>query len=213
MCRRGFFPAVAIALTVAICPLAVAQYIRYEWSGSLIAGDKSDPWNIGLAGATFDLQLNVSDTAADLHDLNVEFAAYEASSAGLTIDGDELTFVGPAAIDFTDNHAGLYDLVYFAGVFERSGQPVEFGTAITLPLGSYDLPSTVVPPPAFGIAVSPAGTSCCGGVYTAIVPSGALFSATAVIPEPTIGTMLAAVVLAVVGASRISGGTRRRRNS
>jgi hypothetical protein len=189
-----------VTVSTALCSSLWAAHVRYSWAGTIVPTDQGDPWGVGLGGEGFHLDVDVPAGAVDLQEVNVEFAAHDAASATLTIGGEELTFVGPGVMDFTDNHVGLYDLVTFHGVFERFGQEIEFGTGFVLRPDAYEFQEFSEFPVAFGSEFSSLQMTCCGGVYASTVAAGAVIMAQ-VVPEPGVG-VLAAVMGFVLGGSR-----------
>jgi hypothetical protein len=163
---------------------AHSSVIQYSWSGRLVPSDaeSEDPWQIGPQGQPFELSIAVSREASDLLELNVEFAAFEVSAARLLLNGQEVPFVDPGILDFTDYHAGLFDLLLFNGVFERFGHAVEIGSNLALPFNTFQFDEFIEAPPLFGSTVS-AAQSAYGpqGPYTGIADAGV---AVLVVPEP-----------------------------
>jgi len=170
---------------------AQADQIRYSWSGQLVPDGSGDPWQLGEQGKPFLLDVVASLDAIDLLDVNVEFAAFQALSARLALDGNEIAYVSGANLDFTDNWSGLRDLLVFHGEFERLGHTIEIGSLVALPLSIFQFSQTVESPPFFGSTSASDGGTCCGGIYTAIVAPGTLVS---VVPEPASVLIFVAIV-------------------
>ncbi|MEX2310144.1 MAG: hypothetical protein WD738_21405 [Pirellulales bacterium] len=173
-----------------------ANTIRYSWSGQLVPSGEDDPWQIGEQGQPFALDLAVSSTASDLLDANVEFAAFDVDEARFVLGGDELLFSGNGNVDFTDNHAGLFDLLVFHGDFERLGQIIDIGSLTVLPMASFQFSQTIESPPLFPSTINLDRSACCGGLYTSIIAAG---SAVRVVGEPaSVGLWAASCLLIVV---------------
>lgn len=161
---------------------ASANVIQYSWSGRLVPNDESaDPWQIGQPGQPFELTVAVSRNASDLLELDVE-SSFEINTARLLVNGQEITSVDRGLLGFTDNHAGLYDLLRFNGVFERFGHAIEVGSLLTLPLNTFHFDEFVETPPYFNSTVN-AVRSAYGsqGPYTGVTLAG---TAVHVVPEP-----------------------------
>jgi hypothetical protein len=140
------------------------------------------------------LDVEVSENASDLLDLNVEFAAFSVDSVHFTIDGNVVTYVGDGILDFTDNHAGLFDIVVFTGKFQSLGDFIEIGSSIAVPPDTFQLSQAVAAPPHFDHTTNSTKSSGGGqGPYTCIVPAG---TDVLVSPEPaTLGQFAIALML------------------
>lgn len=186
---------VGVAVLHYLAAQAVAGHIRYSWSGQLVP-NSSDPWQLGDGGKPFTLDVVIPLDAVDRHHVNVEFAAFDGDSARLTLDGQEVSYVGGANLDFTDNWGGLLDIVSFGGNFQRLGETIEFGSSVFLPLPTFEFFRTLEPPPFFESTSEGIGGVCCGGAYAAVVSAGTLVS---VVPEPSsVSILVASGILAVL---------------
>jgi hypothetical protein len=119
-----------------------------------------------------------------LFDLNVEFAAFEVDSARCLLRGEEITFVGPGFIDFTDHRTGQIDILSFSGAFRRLGTTVEIGSAVSLPIETLQFFKDVERPPRFEPTLSVFQTAYgVPGPYVGLVARGEIVSA---VPEPAL---------------------------
>jgi hypothetical protein len=182
-----------------------AGQLQYSWSGKIFPNGSDDPWLVGNQGKTFDLKVLVSNS--DLTTGNIEFAAFDAVDASLSIDGQPINYVGAGILDFTDDWSNLADLITFQGNFTQLGQTVEFGSFVALPKATFQFQNFSEAPPVF---VSPAivldNSGCCGGTYATVVAAGTPVN---VVPEPTT-LALAASILMLVGSRRESSAHRHR---
>jgi hypothetical protein len=170
--------------------------LQYTWSGKILPNDVGDPWLIGTQGKSFDLNVAVSQSAPDYFGGNVDFAAFDIDNAELSIDGQNIAFVGSGILDFTDNWTGAADLVTFHGDFDRFGKIIEFGSVVALPITTFQFQNLPETPPNF---VSPANvvtnSGCCGATYGTFVAAG---TPVRVIPEPS--TLVLATILLFAGS-------------
>lgn len=201
MNREQFY--ILILITVVLLSMrsvcAVASVVHYSWSGNLVPSGSDDPWQLGPQGQPFVLEVAISLDAPDLLDLNVEFAAFELDDASLLLDNQQLTFVGNGNIDFTDDWSGLLDLVVFHGDFERLGQIIEIGSAVSLPTSTYAFTQMIESPPHFASTENVDRTTCCGGTYTSIVALGSPVSA---VPEPSTAFLLGVSIIPLFASLR-----------
>lgn len=185
--QKSLWTIVAVACVHGLMAPALGGQIKYSWSGQLVP-NSSDPWQLGDGGKPFTLDVVIPLDAADRQHVNVEFAAFDGDSARLTLDGQEVMYVGGANLDFTDNWGGLFDIVSFGGNFQRLGETIEIGSSVFLPLPTFQFFRTLEPPPFFQSTSEGIGGVCCGGAYAAVVLAGAFVS---VVPEGNSMTNLA----------------------
>lgn len=160
---------------------AFATEIHYSWSGILVPSNTDYPWQLGLGGQPFLLNVTVPFDALDLADLDVEFAAFDVTQARLLLSGQEVPFIGNGTIDFRDNGTGMLDLRGFHGDFRQLGETIAIGSLVTLPMNTIQFSHTIEPPPFFSSTENILRAACCGGPYTSIVAPGSPIS---VIAEP-----------------------------
>jgi hypothetical protein len=139
----------------------------------------------------------ISNSAPDLTTGNIEFAAFDAVDASLSIDGQPINYVGAGGLDFTDDWSNLADLITFHGNFTQLGQTVDFGSFVALPKATFQFQSFSEAPPVF---VSPANvldsSGCCGGTYATVVAAGTPVN---VVPEPTTLALAASILILIRG--------------
>src|SRR5688572_5812183 len=100
-----------------------AAEITYSWSGSMRLFDNlsPDPWGIGADGAQFTISTTADMGAIDRNSTQAPFADFSATNARLSIDGDQISYVEAASIDFADFTNNL-DVITMGGVFTKGGQ-------------------------------------------------------------------------------------------
>jgi hypothetical protein len=201
VCKIGAVLCLFVICEYVITERSQAGQLQYSWSGKISPNGSDDPWLVGNQGKTFDLRVLVSNSASDLTTGNIEFAAFDAVDASLSIDGQPINYVGAGILDFTDDSSNLADLITFQGNFTQLGQTVEFGSFVALPKATFQFQGFSEAPPVF---VSPAivldSSGCCGGTYATVVAAGTPVN---VVPEPTT-LALAASILILVRGCRVS---------
>jgi hypothetical protein len=167
---------------------ARADTIRYSWSGQLVPNDASspDPWMIGPEGKPFELEVAVARSAADLSEQSIEVSAFAVLHANLLLDGQVLTFAGGGIVDYFDGNP-VYDLLSFAGEFERFGETAEFSTVVSLPLSTFHFTQFDESLPAFRSTTNLTRSISGNRLYSAIVEQGMVIS---VVPEPSSSFLL-----------------------
>jgi hypothetical protein len=175
---------------------AQASQVRYSWSGTMLLSGSDDPWLLGELGKSFELEIAVSRDAADLSDLDVEFAAFATDDVRFLLGGQEVALVGNGLIDFTDDWSGLVDLLVFHGEFERLGHTIEIGSLAALPKESFQFSNDIEPPPFFPSTANVDRATCCGGTYASVVAAD---TAVIVVPEPS---SAAIVIGSIIGLRR-----------
>jgi hypothetical protein len=152
---------------------AQASQIHYSWSGTILPISSDDPWLLGEHGKSFELEVDVSQTAFDLSDLDVKFAAFEVDDARFLVEGADFTYVSTGVIDFTDDSLTGYDLLVFAGLFERFGHTLEVGSAVTFAVTTFQFSNEIEAPPIFESATNVLRTTYGPqGPYAGVVPEG-----------------------------------------
>src|SRR6478672_5546113 len=173
VCKIGAVLCLFVSCEYVTAERSQADQLQYSWSGKIFPIGTDDPWLVGNQGKTFDLRVLVSNSAPDLLTGNIEFAAFDADDASLSIDGQPINYVGAAGLDFTDDWSNLADLITFHGNFTQLGQTVEFGSFVALPKATFQFQSFSEAPP---VSVSPAivldNSGCCGGTYATVVAAG-----------------------------------------
>jgi hypothetical protein len=163
------------------CLESQAYDIQYSWVGTIVPTSTADPWFIGAQGQPFSLDGRVSGGAPDIHNVDVQFAAFNLAHAHLVVGGQSASYQGGGAIDFSDNSAGTFDIIVLGGQFQRLGETVEVESAVALHPAAFEFTQTVESPPFFASTANVDRAACCGGTYILIVEAG---SAVTVVPEP-----------------------------
>jgi hypothetical protein len=165
---------------------AIADVIRYAWSGVIVSDGADDPWSIGQHGKSFSLSATVSSDAADVLSDSVQFSAFNLNDADLVIEGQQVSYVGNGTIDFTDNSGGILDVVLVAGEFQSHGTKVEIESAVALDPATFMFTHENELLPVLTSTTNMDRISCCRPPYVLVVQAG---SAVIVVPEPTNGLM------------------------
>lgn len=161
-----------------------AATFTYSWSGLLRPHDAAspDPWGLGAAGVPFTMSTTVDAAAADDNPIQSPFADFAAVSSRLWVDGEEVTFVGAARIDFSDTAiAAAGDTIVMGGDFSKGGHTVSIFSVVGVSPDtlSFDFPSET--PPLFAATPVIGLSEDLSEPYIASVSAGTMVS---VIPEP-----------------------------
>ncbi len=173
---------------------AMAELIKYEWSGTMTPLEANvDPWNIG-AEKGFVISVLVNQDSLDL-DASLVVARFDLLDAELLIDGVPQESFDRGVIliedrDFGDSLSIILFDVEFNGV--REG----FFTGARLPSSTFTLTSMVEAPPVFSPAmmISTGGGVSDDSSYATTRHAGTIVTG-ALIPEPStfVLSLLAAI--------------------
>lgn len=123
----------------------------------------------------------VKETAADINPTQIPFAQFNAVSSSLWLDGNQLLYVGGAAIDFSDS-AGGFDTISMGGSFSQGTESLSLGSVVGLPSVTFSFFNTSESPPFFGFTLTTSPSINASSPYAAFVEAGTAVTA---VPEPS----------------------------
>ena len=157
-----------------------AATLTYSWSGSLRphGGSSPDPWGLGVGGVPFTMTTTVDAAALDANPVQIPFADFSAISSRLWVNGEEVSYVGAARIDFSDDVA---DTIVMGGDFSKGGQTVSIFSLVGISPLAFSFASPGETPPLFATTPVTGLSEDLSQPYIASVTQGTLVT---VVPEP-----------------------------